>query len=286
MKKTKIILTITLLIIILLPILASADEVMTTEQYQDLKQQINSEGIKTRTELTLYVDRKVAETMTAIETQVKPYIDENFKIFDNSMRILAIKFQVQLAVTLFCVIILSNATWYWIRRKLDSKKEKIPKTIKKDTLLADKYGLVSEEYLEKIRKEDESVIKPTPFHDVDKTSVEPPAMTTIERLLEKKRQEELEKQQAIERKKIADEEKKKNSWLQKIKDQREANKKFKLEKKLEEQEKKKKIEEEKKLKLEQEKYQKTLAEKAKMMEEIRELEEKIKNSRILPPNKP
>ena len=196
----------TTLILILFLTLATttvyADETLTSIQYQDLKTQIVTEAVKTRTENALYTDRKIAEMTLTVENEIKPYVDQNFEIFDESMRLLAIKFQVQLAITILCVVIFSNATWYWIRRTIDKKRGKIPKNLKKDTFTADKYGLISPEHQEMMTRQDKTIIKHQPFHDVQQGEVEPPSMTSIERIIAQKREKEkqlLEAQQEKER---------------------------------------------------------------------------------------
>lgn len=150
----------------------------------DLQNLITQEGIKTRTEITLYADRKISEMITTVKTDGQKFIDDNFKVFDKRMHELALKIQIQFLIGIFCTIILAQGLWWIIARILNKKDKDRPRYINLDTYTAQKYGLISEEYQEKITKEDQTVVKKVVTTEEKPTPI-PPSMTEIEAMLYK-----------------------------------------------------------------------------------------------------
>lgn len=113
---------------------------------------VTGENQKTRSELTIYTDRKIGEMTTTLETKGRNFINENFARFDQNIRDLALKIQIQASVTLLGIIILSQAVWYFIKRKLE-KKEKATSRILQDTLYKEKYGFLPPKTIAEFERE-------------------------------------------------------------------------------------------------------------------------------------
>jgi hypothetical protein len=191
-----------MIILLLTPLFANAIETTTTntDPFATITQQITAEGIKTRTELTKYTDAKIEQFWKQITSEGKNIYEENLAQFDRSIHILAVKVQIQFAITTFLVIILSLATWYFIKRQIEKLYKPKPKHLERTEIIADKYGLVSEEHLQKIQLEQLKNIKETPFADTTPTTPRPPSVDEILKKIaedKKKREEEQQKAQKI-----------------------------------------------------------------------------------------
>lgn len=186
MKKTITLITIMLIITTQLTIAENADPIT------QLQNTIIQEHIKTRLEMTKYADAKFSQYDEKIQKEIKPYIDENFKIFDDRMHALATQFIFQLTTAMFFAIILANAIWLVIKRSIERIRKKTNKTINKDELTMKKYGIITPEYLEKITKEDQTITKKPIMKDKDITPTSP-SINQIEEMLKKKKEEENKK---------------------------------------------------------------------------------------------
>lgn len=140
--KTTIIITI-MLILQLTSI--QAQEIVTT---QTITEHTTAEGIKTRTELTAYTDRKINELQTIVKTDVKKYIDENYQALDNRIYGMIQKFLTLIVILVVITIILGQGLWYAIKRKIEAKRKKLPNKVKQDDYTAHKYGQIPPSYQE------------------------------------------------------------------------------------------------------------------------------------------
>lgn len=281
MKKAKItqkpaLLIITIILMILLipfslaeivPVNTNNQALITNEQ---LNNQIQQQGLQTRNEITTYIDKKVAETISTVTIDGQNFVNENFKAFDKRMHELALKVLIQLIIGIICAIIFANALWYAIKKAINKKEEERPRYLLLDTLTAKQYGLISDEYKSKIDKERDTIVK-SPVFEEQKNNPEPPTMTEIEEMMkqsEEMRSGKMHKNLSATINKATKEPKK--SIFQKLKEKSE---KKKIEKKI----KKNKIEKEKTEKeleriekgekIEQEKIDKKKAELKKKLEE-------------------
>ena len=212
--------TYKIIILLILTISLTNTTQAETQDIELIQTHVTIENTKTRTELTKYTDRKIGEMITTLKKDGEKYVNDNFAVFDARIHDLAKKLQVQIAITLFCIIILSQATWLMIKRKIEKKEQKINPKITKDNLTANKYGLTSEEFKTKINKEDKTVIKQETLSATSET-IKPPEMTEIERMLRNKRQQEEEeqiKEEEEQLRKAKIEEGKKLKEINKIKD--------------------------------------------------------------------
>lgn len=180
--------TITLLAILLTTQLVLAE---SADPINQLINHVSQEHQKTRLELTKYADAKFSQYDERITTEIKPFIDENFKIFDDRMHALATQFILQLTLALFLTIIIANAVWFIIKRSLERLRKPKNPTIK-DQLTQKKYGMITQEYQTKITKEDETIIK-NPILQERENTPQSPDMQQIQAILEKKRAEEQKK---------------------------------------------------------------------------------------------
>lgn len=187
-RKTSVslILTITLILLIIpfslaeiVPVNTNNQALITNEQ---LNNQIQQQGLQTRSEITTYIDQKVAETISTLTTDGQEFINKNFKAFDKQMHELALKVLIQLIVGIMVAIILANAIWYAIKKAIDKKGEERPRYLILDTLTAKNYGLISEEYKAKIDREKNTNVKPPVFEET-KNNPEPPTLTEIEQMI-------------------------------------------------------------------------------------------------------
>lgn len=276
-KNFSIILTLILLILIIpfslaeiVPVNTNNQAIITNDQ---INQQIVQQGTQTRNEITTYIDKKVAETISTLTTDGQAFINENFKAFDRQMRAFALKVLIQLIIGIVVSIVFANALWYMIKKALDKKEADRPRYLILDTLTAKNYGLISEEYKAKIDKERDTIIK-SPVFEETKNNPEAPTLTEIEEMM--KQADELKKGTSIKDlpKHVQKVTEPKKGFLEKIKEKNLQKKKDSLQKK--------KMIEQKKAKQELEKIEEAeKKEKEKLEKKKAELKKKIEEEKPL-----
>jgi len=223
MKPTIKITTLLLFLIIIIPLtLAVEPTPIPNDPNANLKNYVTAEHIKTRTEFTQYTDRKIDELITYVTTKGQDQINENFQVLDERVRLMFLKAQIQLALNIILSIITAQAIWWFLKKKLEKIRKPRPTSIK-DNLTANKYGLMSQDYQNKITQEDQTIIKPTTYHDTNETTPNTPQVDLIEEMLKEKKIKE-QQQREKEQQKILEQQNKirqqKNQELQKLKQER------------------------------------------------------------------
>ena len=225
MKTNKI--TITLILILLLtPIVLGAENTITPISTQQLTaQQIQDfyiiEETKTRNEFTQYTNQKIIELQTFVQEKGKEYFEENFQIFDQRMHSLAQELLIKFVIGLLAVIILGNAIWYFIQKKIESIGKK-PTHLNPDEFAHIVAGIITQEYKEQAQKQkDTKYEKPTYTQKNEDPS--PPTVFEIQKMIDdRKFQKQLEKQKR-EEDKIKKKESKLEKQIQKIEKRIEKN---------------------------------------------------------------
>jgi uncharacterized protein YwqG len=169
-----------------MPTIALAEDV---DPITKLINHVSQEHIKTRTENTKYADAKFTQYEEKIQTEIKPFIDENFKILDDRLHALATQVIFQLSLSIFFAILLANATWYMIKRAIERIRKPRFNQKFKDTLTQNNYGIIPPEYKEKMKAEDQTIIKKPELIEKEITPTSP-NMNQIETMLEKKHEQE------------------------------------------------------------------------------------------------
>jgi capsular polysaccharide biosynthesis protein len=103
----------------------------TTITYDDLRNSMLNEQLKTRQELKKYVDDAVISVMAKTRTETKAFIDENFVVLENRMRNLFNLFLLKIVLAFASGIVLSQITWFIIKRalnKIGRKRREVEKT--------------------------------------------------------------------------------------------------------------------------------------------------------------
>lgn len=185
MKTPIAILTI---ILLLMPTLVLAEE-PATDPITKLINHVTQEHIKTRTEATKYADAKFSQYDEKIQTEIKPFIDENFKILDDRLHALATQVILQISLAIFLSIIMANVIWYIIKRQIDNLRTRKNNRLHKDTLTANTYGQITPEYQKILDKEDQTIIKKPILKE---TEIKPtsPSIEQIQTMLEQKKEKE------------------------------------------------------------------------------------------------
>lgn len=214
-QKNKILTIITLLL--LTPLLAAAADQQVADTTTQIRTQITAEHIKTRTEITQYADKLANQVVEVVKNDGYKFLDELFQTFDNRIRILAIKIQFQLTLTIILSIIFANAIWYWIKTTIEKKNKKLPRNIYQDTYMANQYGQISPTYQEKITREDQTIIRPTNLTDTNNQK-EPntPSINQLEQMIQEQRQQREYQEKMKEAEKQRKENEKKAKEIQKL----------------------------------------------------------------------
>jgi hypothetical protein len=197
MKKT---LTLIFICLLIITTLTSAAQIQNkpiptpvipaqSATLESIQTTISQEGVKTRQEVTTYIDGKSAEILDTTSTNMKNYVASTYTKFYKDIYDLWKQIQVAAIITIFATIILANAVWYAIKRLVEKKDRARPRYLLQDKLLAKKYGLATDEHLDKIHKEDKTIYeqKQTPDHRY--TSPTPPTMSKIEEIIARKKAE-------------------------------------------------------------------------------------------------
>lgn len=175
----------------------------------DIKTTVLTDGIKTRAEITNYMDRKYDQQMTSFRTDFSRYIDDNFRVIDAKVHFLVIKSALMIAVIIGTSILLSCSIWYLIYKRILKKEEKKPRYLLLDEFTAQKYGLATQEHMERIERNNLIGNEKQQPKDISQIkSPPPPTIKEIEKKFEtmkearerkKAEKEELEKQKKIKR---------------------------------------------------------------------------------------